>query len=170
GIYGYNIAGGAVQKINVLQLAAQNGHIATMDPTVAAQLAQIATITAGTGTFTPRSEPNTTNWNYQFPSKRNEHQPTVRLDYNLTQKHRFTGTYTHQTIKSNPDILNSEEPRFPGFANTGAQASVRVSGSSTMRSTLSANFVNEATLSGSWGPTQFSPEIAVSQFADTKNF
>jgi len=169
GVYGYNITGG-VQKVNVLALAAANGQLATMDPTVAGQLAKIADITAKAGTFTSRSEPNTVNWNYQFPSKRHEHQPTVSADYNLSQAHRLKFTYTHQSISSDPDILNSEEPRFPGFANTGAQSSTRVSGSATMRSTFTPVFVNEATVSGSWGPTEFSPQIAASQFTDFKGF
>jgi len=45
--------------------------------------------------------------------------PTGRVDYNVTQNHRFTAQSV-QRFESDPDILNSNEPRFPGSSTTAA--------------------------------------------------
>jgi hypothetical protein len=63
----------------------------------------------------PRSR-NTQQYVYQSEAKGDQYAPTVRLDYNLTDKHRLSGTYYWQRFKSNPDLLNSADPAFPGFA------------------------------------------------------
>ena len=50
------------------------------------------------------------------PAELFEHQPTVRLDYNLTDKHRLTGSWSSITAKRTPDYLNNTDARFPGRA------------------------------------------------------
>ena len=47
GIYRYTTAGGGVQTVNLLQLAAANGQLATLDPTVSQLLTDITDATAG---------------------------------------------------------------------------------------------------------------------------
>ena len=66
-----------------------------------------------------------------------EHNPTIRLDVNLTDNHRLTGTHNWQEAFQHPDLLNSNDPTFPGFANYADQTSYRNLGSYTLRSTLS---------------------------------
>ncbi|HSK09459.1 MAG TPA: hypothetical protein VK911_07775, partial [Vicinamibacterales bacterium] len=65
----------------------------------------------------------------------------------------------------NPDILNSVEPRYPGFANWGGQYSNRYMWQGSLRSTLGKSMVNEARIGWSGGTTQWYPEVAASQFA-----
>ncbi len=74
---------------------------------------------------------------------------------------------TYTDLVSTPDTTNNREPNFPGFPNTGSQVSDRYITRGTLRSTLGGNLVNEFTIGGSGGPTQFSPEIAASQFSGT---
>ncbi len=65
---------------------------------------------------------------------------------------------------STPDTTNDSEPQFPGFPNTGAQPSDRYTAQANLRSTLTANLVNEFKIGGSGGATMFSPEIGTDQF------
>ena len=51
------------------------------------------------------------------PAELFEHQPTVRLDYNLTDNHRLNGSFSQITAKRTPDYLNNADPRFPGAPN-----------------------------------------------------
>ncbi len=44
GIYRYQTTGGAVQSVNLYQLAAQNGHVSTPDPTVGKLLNDILAV------------------------------------------------------------------------------------------------------------------------------
>ena len=40
-------------------------------------------------------------------------QPTLRLDYNITDKHRLSGSTNITRLKSTPDTTNSREPVYP---------------------------------------------------------
>src|SRR5690606_26046470 len=92
-------------------------------------------------------------------SKSLNHYPTVRVDYNLSEKHRLTASYNYQHISSTPDTTNTREPFFPGFSITGSQQSTRWTPSESLRSTLSANLVNEFRIGKTGGATFFSPEL-----------
>ncbi len=101
---------------------------------------------------------------YQYQSDSITRYPTVRIDYNLTDKHRLSGSTNVTRLLSTPDTTNNTEPPFPGFPNTGAQHSDRYTVQANLRSTLTANMVNEFKIGGSGGATLFSPEIGISQF------
>jgi hypothetical protein len=51
GVFRYPGAGGAIQTVNLLQLAAANGQLATADPTFVKMLADIRAATGKTGTL-----------------------------------------------------------------------------------------------------------------------
>jgi len=154
GLFRWDVAGDIRQK-NVLDLAAASGQLASIDPTIAALLASIRTAAGTTGTISTTTGLNTQQYVFQPISKRNEYAPTTRVDVNLTGRHRITGTYLWQRIKTTPDFLNSSEPAFPGFPNFGWQYSYRTTGSATLRSTLSSNMVNEAKVGFQWSPVDF---------------
>jgi hypothetical protein len=144
------------RTVNVLDLARENGELATPDPTVLALLNAINTATSQTGTITSTAG-NLTTDSFNFLSKTRglTHSPTTRLDFNLSTSHRLTGSYYLQRFDTNPDTLNNADPTFPGFPASGYQGSYRTSGSITLRSTFSSNVVNE--LRGGWqsSPVEF---------------
>lgn len=135
--------GSEVREVNLLQLAAANGQISATDPTMMKVLGLIDAATKTTGTRSAQSDPLYDNYVWQSPSKLFEHQPTVRLDYNVTDNHRLTGSWTSITAKRTPDYLNNADPRFPGAPNQRDFKSTRPLTSMALRSTLSKNVVNE---------------------------
>jgi hypothetical protein len=162
GWFRWNVAGD-VREVNVLQLAAQNGFLASQDPTIQALIGDIRNAVSG-GPLVDLENPLLQEFRYQYKSDSITRYPTVRIDYNLTDKHRLSGSTNVTRLLSTPDTTNNTEPPFPGFPNTGAQHSDRYTVQANLRSTLTANLVNEFKVGGSGGATLFSPEIGISQF------
>src|SRR5262245_38412556 len=163
GIFRYT-SGAGVQSVDLLALASRNGQLATIDPTVAKLLADIRSSTSQ-GQVEDLSDPSLQRLTYQNPAKSYTPSPTVRVDYNLTRKHRLTASYNYQHINSVPDTTNNQEPRFPGFPVTASQQSTRWTTSEALRSTLGANLVNEVRFGGTGGATHFSPELGASMWS-----
>ncbi len=159
-------AGGQTREVNVLALAAANGVVSTMDATVGRLLGDIRASTAGS-TVVDNTDPLTQNLTYTYQTDSVTKYPTGRVDVNLTDRHRVSWSMTYTDLVSTPDTTNNREPNFPGFPNTGSQVSDRYITRGTLRSTLGGNFVNEFTVGGSGGPTQFSPQINAGQFSGT---
>ncbi len=169
GIFTYDRTVGGVitpQQVNLLALATANGQLATTDPTVASILSRIHAATQASGTVNTTANRNTQNYVVQFEGKLNQFAPTGRIDYNVTDRHRLTGTYYWQRFLNNSDFLNNAEPRFPGFVNNGEQNSYRTTGSLSLRSTLSQNLVNEFKGGWQWSPNDFFANINPSMFED----
>jgi hypothetical protein len=172
GLFRYATSTGT-QTVDLLQLAANNGQLSTVDPTIAAILEHMRAATATTGNILPSTSTtlfNTLGYTYQAPSLRDEYSPTSKIDFNLSPAHRLSGTYYWQRFKSNPDILNSAEARFPGFANFGTQDSYRTTGSVQLRSTLGSGMVNTATGGWQWSPVQFFQNVTKEMFDDEGGF
>jgi hypothetical protein len=158
GIFQYRTAAG-VQQVNLLQLAAANGQTSTPDPTVAKLLAEIRAATAGGG-IADLTDPNMQRFTFQNKRRSIVRYPTLRLDFQLAQKHLVTLSGTFNQLLTDPDTLNGRDVRFPGFPVAGVQDSHRFIGSATLRSSLGANLVNEVRVFGaSGGRTLFSTEI-----------
>jgi hypothetical protein len=174
GVYAYTVTVGGVQQVrtvNLFQLAAANGQTATPDPLIAGLLTRIRESTTTTGNVTtPLGATNFQDFVYQASSAGNQYAPTTRIDYNLTDKHRLSGSYLLQRFLSKPDLLNNAEPRFPGFKNEGFQTSYRTVGSIWLRSTLSSKIVNE--LRGGWqsSPNNFFGNVTKDMFDVTGGF
>ncbi|PYR59499.1 MAG: hypothetical protein DMF85_07650, partial [Acidobacteria bacterium] len=135
--------GSEVREVNLLQLAAANGQIATKDPTMTKIMNMISASTTTGGTRTASNDPLYDSYVWQSPATLFEHQPTLRLDYNLTNQHRLSGSYSFITAKRTPDYLNSADPRFPGAPNQRDFKSTRPLVSMSMRSVLSKDITNE---------------------------
>ena len=164
GIFGY-LVGGQLREVNLVALAAATGNTTTFDPTTTALLDEIRAATATTGTVsTPAGAANTQDYVYQAESPGNQYAPTGRLDINVTDNHRLSGTYYWQRFTNKPDLLNNAEPIFPGFPNQGFQTSYRTTGSTTLRSTLSSNMVNEVKGGWQWSPNNFFGNINEDMF------
>jgi hypothetical protein len=167
GIFRYSTAGG-IREVNLLDLAARNGQLATVDPTIAKLLADIRSATTKTGGVANLTDPNMQRYTYQTPANNITRYPTIRLDFQATQKHLVTLSGTLNKLLSDPDTLNNRDPNFPGFPVTGVQDSKRYIASATLRSALTSNLVNEARVFGaSGGATLFSTEINPSMWKGT---
>jgi hypothetical protein len=169
GIMTYDVVVGGVttqRTVNVLDLARANGQITTLDPTIQSMLALIRTATASQGTINTTNDRNLQQYVYQAEAKGNQYAPTVRLDYNLTDKHRISATTYAQRFLSNPDLLNGVEPPFPGLPNKGEQNSWRTTGSLGVRSTLSSNMVNEFKMGFQSSPNEFFSNVTKDMFAN----
>ena len=88
------------------------------------------------GTINDTGNGNTLDYVFQPDSVGNQYSPTGRVDFNLSDKHRLSGSYWWQRFTSTTDLLNNAEVRFPGLTNFGTQNSYRTTGNSTLRSTL----------------------------------
>jgi hypothetical protein len=134
---------GQIREVNVLGLAAANGQISVKDPLVARLLGNIRGDTLASGSLTATSDPLLDSYVWQSPGKLFEHQPTLRIDYNLGDNHRLSGSYQLIWAERDPDYLNSADARFPSAPNYRFFHSKRPLTSITLRSTLSSNLVNE---------------------------
>ena len=96
-----------------------------------------------TGTRSATADPLLDQYVWLSPGKLFEHQPTVRLDYNLTSRHRLSGSFSVIAAERDPDYLNGYDVRFPGASNFAKFSSTRPLVSVTLRSTLGGTIVNE---------------------------
>ena len=166
GLFTYAANDGSTRTIDLLALAAANGQLSSTDPTILKVLADIRSAAAGltTGGAISSWDLNTDKFDYSPSGEQFRHFPTVRFDDNLTQNHRLTGTARYNRFESDPDILNSNEPNFPGFQNRGGQWSHRYMWQATLRSTFGKSIVNEARYGFAGGTTQFYPDNVRAQF------
>ena len=142
GLFRYS-TGGQVREINVLDLARNNNQITAIDPTVMSLMQKIQQSTTTTGLVSQNNDPLTMNYAWQSPGELFEHQPTLRIDYNLSDKHRLSGSTQVIFAKRDPDYLNNADARFPGAPVYRLFTSTRPLHTLTLRSTLSQNIVNE---------------------------
>lgn len=156
GTFSY-VVGSTTRTVNVLQLAAANGQISATDPTVMSLLNKIQQSMTTTGTLNTTADPLLDSYVFQSPAKLFEHQPTIRLDYNLTDKHRLSSSGAIIWAKRTADYLNNTDARFPGAPNARDYDSKRPLLTLTLRSTLSQNVVNElkSGVTAKWGASYF---------------
>ena len=165
GNFTYNNA--SPRTVNLLQLAAANGQLTAIDPTVAALLASIRQVSESTGNIQAvATSPNTETFNYLIAVASKRHSPTGRVDFNVSPKHRLSGTYYWERVITNPDTLNSADPTFPGFPAQAGQYSFRTTGSSTLRSTFGSSLVNEALFGWQWSPVDFFGDANAEMFTN----
>ena len=143
GIFRYRDNSGTTQTLNLLALAGSRGQTATVDQTLAKLFADIRTAAATEGGIDSAAELNLEKYSYSPTGSQSRHFPTGRIDYNLTPNHRVSGVFRWNHFGGLPDVLNGNEPAFPGFPNQGGQGSERYFWQASLRSTLSKNLVNE---------------------------
>ncbi len=164
GLFRYNTSGG-VRSVNLFELAAANGQLATMDPIVRNLLADIRAATGTTGTILDLTDPNIQDYRYNVARRSHNRYPTVRVDYNVTDNHRLSTSWNYQRFLSTPDTLNNRDPRFPGFPATADQTSTRLAVSNSLRSTLRSNLVNEVRVGYSGAPVEFFTALSPSMWS-----
>src|SRR5687768_17173862 len=170
GVFSYLTASGTT-TVDLLQIAAANGQTASIDPTIAAILANIRAATATTGSVTtPPNQTNTQSYDYQAGARLNQYAPTGRVDVNLTDAHRLSGTYWWQRFLTAPDLLNNTESTFPGLPAVSSFTSYRTTGSIGLRSTLGSTLVNDLKGGWHWSPNWFNAGLSTGLFADQGGF
>src|SRR5262245_44636915 len=125
------LSGGQVREVNLLALAAANGQTSTIDPTIQKLLSDIRSATGTTGTVTDLADPLFQRFSYNLPVDSERKYPTVRLDWDITSKHRMTVSTNYQDFTDFPDTLNNRDAQFPGFPAFGGQGSERMGVSSS---------------------------------------
>ena len=142
-------SGGGVAEINVLDLARNNPQVCggncftTIDPLVMSLLRKIQAGMNQTGTINPSADPLLSSYVWLSPGSLFEHQPTLRLDFNIGDSHRLTISESVLMAKREPDYLNAGDVRFPGGTNSRTFTSRRPLTSITLRSSFSNNLVSE---------------------------
>ena len=169
GNYSY---GGAT--VNVLSLAAAAGApVSTVDPTISKLLQDIQSAASTTGTVT-ELDANVNQLRYNLPVESKRWYPTVRLDFNLTDNHRYTSSVNYNNFTDFPDTLNSRDANWPGFPVEAGQSSKRLQWSNSVRSTLGRSLVNEARVGYSGAPVEFfkemNPGMYTGSIANSKGF
>ena len=162
GVFRY--AGGPAAGVNLLQLAAANSRLATLDPTVGGLLSRIRTAANGEGTITPiTGSLNTQNYNFTPGGGQVRKFLAARFDFNLNKSNSLEFVTNRQHFVPSKDFLNGQDERFPGFP-AYTQGSNRNSYSTALRTTFSNNIVNEARVAISTGFSEFSPGISAADF------
>jgi hypothetical protein len=154
GVFRYQTAQG-VQRVNVLELAAANGQLAATDPVITRLLADIRNATATEGSVRELTDPLFQQYSFQIPTTGMTKYPTVRVDYQVNDKHRLTWSLNFSYPDSYPDTTNNREVYFPGFPVTSAQHSIRRATSGWLRSILGPNLVNEMRIGYGGAPIIF---------------
>jgi carboxypeptidase family protein len=166
GFFRYTGSSG-LQEVNVLDLARANGQTATIDPTVGKLLADIRAATARTGGIADLTDPSLQRYTFTNDNQGNRYYPTWRLDLNMTDRHRLSYSSSYQYEVSEPDTLNNRDPNFPGFPGAGSQISYHYTWSTTLRSTLKQNIVNEARGGFQTTLVYFAKELVPGQYSGT---
>jgi hypothetical protein len=141
GVFRYDV-GGVTNAVDLYALASRFGHASVGNPVTTGLLAQIRSTTDGIGLIRDTANPNTQQFIFQDPGLTNyQHLPAGRVDFNLTSKHRLTGSYRQTHLDR--AIGTDNRTAFPGLPGGGRYDSRRTVGSVTLRSVLSPSVVSE---------------------------
>lgn len=162
----YNTASG-VERVNLLELAAAHGQLASVDPIVGALLADIRAATARTGTLTELVNPSIERYVFQQPGTNHNQYPTVRIDFNLTKAHRLTASVNAQRTAATPDAGGGRQRAFPGFPVVGIQRSTRYNWQASLRSTFGKRVVNEFRFGMSGGISDSNGNMTAAMWSGT---
>jgi hypothetical protein len=150
--------------VNLYTLAAANGQTSTPDPTIAKLLQDIRESSKTTGAIQALTDLNLERFTFTNQGGQTRYFPTVRLDFNLTSKHKLENIWNYQLFTGKVDFLNNTDPAFPNFPNQGFQGSNRFSNTTALRSTLTPAIVNEARFGLTGGTVLFFPNVNAGQF------
>ena len=169
--------GGTVHTVNLFQLAAANGFPSTPDPIIGKMLSQIDGLVTGQAGLKSRiasnADYNTNNLDFQSKGGNYRRFPTVRMDYNLTQKHHIEFVYDYQTNIRRPDGVNvgTASPVFPGTGNVlngtepGNQGGIVFQAVTALRSTLTPHLTSEIRFGLNGGTVVFNNGINPGDFS-----
>ncbi|HEY8225842.1 MAG TPA: carboxypeptidase-like regulatory domain-containing protein, partial [Pyrinomonadaceae bacterium] len=161
-----------VNLYNIAAAGAGGPFPSTPDPTIGSLLGQIRSSVSGLNVRPldvaagSAAELNRQQVSFINPGGQTRRFPTVRFDFNPTNKHHIENIWNYQVFGSVVDFLNNVDPAFPDFPNHGSQTSLRWSNVTALRSTLTNNIVNEARFGLNGGIVLFFGEVNAAQFAN----
>ncbi|HMV85588.1 MAG TPA: TonB-dependent receptor [Blastocatellia bacterium] len=176
GIFRYRDSAGAIQEVNLYQIAGRGNFPNTPDPATARALTLINDASQK-GVLTSRvstnNDYNRLNLAFQDPGNNKRHFPTVRLDFNLTNTHHLEFVHNFQNYFANPDGVNAILSAYPGTGSvlggdgsTGSVYRNSISYVLAERWTISPKLVNEARASlAGVGTSNFRREFSPGNFA-----
>jgi Carboxypeptidase regulatory-like domain len=166
---------GANHKVNVLDVARDNGHTSTIDPTIAGILAKINASQSGAFGFSPISGiPTDFMVNMQWSQGLNTMQayPTARLDYQITPTVAWHGTWNLRSSDfSNGTAVYPNSPfNFvgPDGGNIHSSATPYVA-TSSVDWTIKPNMINNASFGVQGNGEFFFIDAEPSRFAEYGN-
>ena len=117
GSFSYTDTNGNPQVVNVLNLAGAGGFPATLNAPTAAILSKVTAATSS-GSLVPVADPNFQSINWLWPNPTTTYYPTVRVDYDPSDKMRLNVAWNMTKIIQ----PGATPPNLPGpdFANTAA--------------------------------------------------
>ncbi len=179
GIFRYRDSAGAIRNINLLQIAARGAggrtYPNTVDPITANALNLINTA-AQKGVLRDRistnSDYNRLNLSFVDPARNIRRFPTIRLDFNVTERHHVELVHNYQHYFSQPDGVNSIFSIYPGAGSvlggdglTGSIYRNNFTFALAERWTIKSNLINEVRLTSSGnGTANFRREFGPGQF------
>lgn len=111
---------------------------------------------------------NAERFSFQQPTGGPVHYPTIRMDYNITPRHRASATWYRQRFTDKGfDTTNTRQPNWPGFPLYGTQGSIRAAYTGAVISTLSNSLVNEVRVAYSGAPVAFGPYHDLNMYTGT---
>jgi hypothetical protein len=179
GIFTYSDSTGAVRNVNLYQIAATGAggrtYTNTPDPQTANALNLINTA-AQKGVLRDRistnNDYNRLNLTFVDPARNIRRFPTIRLDFNVTEKHHVEVVHNYQHYFSAPDGVNSIFSIYPGTGSvlggdgsTGSIYRNNFTFAMAERWTIKSNLVNEIRLTSSGnGTSLFRREFGPGQY------
>ncbi len=155
---------------NVYALAQNAGlQFANADPTVAGLVTSIRDSVSGQ-LIRESGDPNIQQVSFTNTGGQVRKFPTVRFDFNITNRHHLENIWNYQQFRSKVDFLNNVDPAFPSFPNFGSQDSNRFSNSTAWRWTITQNLVNEARYGIQGGTTLFFAQVNSGQFENQDGY
>ena len=112
GLFSYRTASGALQTVDVLQVAGTAGFPNRVHSNIAQQFTKINSV-LGNGTLIPTSDPNLFTLSHLVSAKQTILYPTLRLDYSLNQDMRFSLSYN----QTRTECTSCNVPTWPGGIN-----------------------------------------------------
>jgi carboxypeptidase family protein len=181
GIFTYSTSAGP-RSVNLYQLAAANGFVSTADPIINKTLGQIDSLVTGQPGLKSRivsnSDYNTLNLDFQSKGGNYRRFPTLRMDYNVTEKHHIEFVYDYQTNIRRPDGVNigGSSPVFPGTGNVlngtelGNQGGIAFQAVAALRSTLTPRLTSEFRFGLNGGTVVFNNGINPGDFGQWNGY
>jgi hypothetical protein len=190
GIFTYRDSAGAIREVNLYQIAAAKNpslpanirpYSTTPDPVLMRSFDLISQLTsAGAGSLQSRvatnNDYNRNDFRFQTPANNKRHFPTVRLDYEINQKHHLEFTTHYNSFRSVPDGVNSIVPFLPGTGtvlgtepNAGARQ-IKFTGSVALRSQLAPSLTSEVRFGLAGGNSLFREEITPQLFSQWNGY
>jgi len=176
GIFRYRDSSGIIRDVNLYQIAAARAFTSTPDPKIAQALSLIASAQTK-GILRSRIETNDDynrlNLNFHDPGRNLRRFPTIRLDFNITDKHHVEFIHNYQHYFSQPDSVNSIFSIFPstgsvlgGDGSTGSIHRNNFTFVTAERWTIRNNLINEIRFTSSGnGTSNFRREFGPGNFA-----